>query len=184
MRITNVRSLVAAGLLLCCSRAVAQGAAAQQPGAAPLKRTEVRVIGCLVRVENGAWRPGAFVSGASKSAQTLPPSGFVLKDAALATAPAGSSGPVATKSEREFQLVKTDVPLKDFAGQQVEVKGRLASGGGSHGPADLSPTSTGTGASSSDQQSQAAETAGSYQNVLQVTSLRSLSASCPPQGGR
>jgi hypothetical protein len=183
MATKNATSLLFTGLLLSYSLgASAQHGDAQQPGSTAQDASDVTVIGCLMRVDTSGRGPGTYHD---RSSSQLPPSsGFVLKDAAIATAPTGTSGAVATKSEREFRLLKTDVPLKKFAGQQVEVKGRLGSGGGSPDAApEGTPTATKGSGSGSAADSRAAGTSGRGYNMLQVTSVRALSPACPPPGG-
>jgi hypothetical protein len=185
MSMKNARTSASAVLLLSWSlTASARSGGAQQPGATPRTPTELTVIGCIMRIDTSALRPGTTDTGETRSAQKGTPSGFVLKDAAVATASTSTKGPVATKSEREFQLVKTDVPFEKFAGHQVEAKGRLGSGDASRDAGSGGSSAAAGGSSASgDRQGQLPETAGSYQNVLHVTSLRSLSGTCPPPGG-
>jgi hypothetical protein len=188
MATKNATCLLLTGLLLYGSLgASAQRGDDQQPARTPQDATDVTMIGCLMRVDTSGWGPGTPHQEQSSPSRLPPSSGFVLKDAAMATAPTGTSGGIATKSEREYRLLKTDVPLEKFAGQQVEVKGRLGPAGRSpdtaSGAAPKATRGTGGGAAA-DSQRQAVSTSGGDHNMLQITSVRALSTSCPPPGGR
>src|SRR3954453_7642274 len=127
MRTTNAAVGLGTAFLWCSIATLAQsGGAHQQPEAA--NSTEVTVIGCLMPLDDSAWRPGTS-AGADRSA-TLSSAGFALKDAAIVSPSSGASGEVSKRSEREFHLAKTKVQLQKFSGQQIEVKARLGSGDG------------------------------------------------------
>jgi hypothetical protein len=161
-------------------RISAQSAPAQEDAA------EVIVIGCLVRLDNTALRPGpGTTSAARRDSQNPPSSGFALKDAAIVPRPTSATGSVATRSEREFRLVKTELDLQKFAGQQVEVKARVV--GDSLHAADTASAKTGP-----DERGQPAEqrpgsdtrAPNETANTLRLTAVRVLSRTCPAPGGR
>lgn len=138
-----------------------------QPGekanAQSMTTDEVTLIGCLVRLDTSAWRAGTTDPIPAGHAGQLPSSGYALKDAIQPTGPVPESGPVQTRSEREFGLAKGDVSVDRFAGHQVVIKGRLASTPNSQPPADASPTP-------------------GHDSMIEVIDVRSLSPSCPPRG--
>jgi hypothetical protein len=182
MRTANVTQ--AARALLCCSMMAAiQPTRANQSAPAQQNGPEVIVIGCLVRLDDSNWRPGTTASAGGRSSP--PSSGFALKDAAVVPQPTAVTGMVATKSEREFRLPKTDVALEKFEGRQVELKGRLI--GGDSQDAGEASMKTGRGAATPSADAHpAADSRASNQtgNTLQVTAARALSQTCPAQGGR
>jgi hypothetical protein len=143
--------------------------ASQQPqspepsAAAHATPREILVVGCLVRLDDSARRPG-FGEGTRSDVPGQPESsGFALKDAAEIKEPVTTSGPIRTKSEREFRLVKADVAFADHVAHQVEIKGRLLTPGGSPDQAAPAPT---------------------HSNMIEATAVRSISSTCPAQGGR
>jgi hypothetical protein len=183
-------NLTSAAMLLCCS-IFASGVRsnATQSGPAQENAAEVIVIGCLVRLDNSAWRPGT-ASGAGRGASRNPAlSGFALKDAVIVQGPpraTGATGLVATRSEREFRLVKTDLELEleKFVGQQVEVKARpVGSDSLDAGAATSTTTSRDTQTADRGHES-GTRAVNQTANLLRVISARALSRTCPPPGGR
>jgi hypothetical protein len=187
MRIGNLTTLRSAGVLLCCSivasgehSSAAQSQPAQENGA------EVIVIGCVVRLDDSAFRPGTTSGSRRTSSRNPPSSGFVLKDAAIVPQPTGTTGSVQTNSEREFHLVKSEFALEKFAGQQVEVKARVVAGDAPGEAAAPSTTTSGDEGGRSADKRPGAETRGPNEtaSMLRVTAARALSRTCPAQGGR
>jgi hypothetical protein len=185
MRTANRSILTSAAMLLCCSIFVSGvRSSATQSGPAQENAAEVIVIGCLVRLDNSAWRPGT-TSGARRSSSRNPAlSGFALKDAVIVPRPARATGLVATRSEREFQLVKTDLEVEKFVRQQVELKARLV-GRDSLDAGAATSTTTSRDTQSADRSHESGTRAPNQTaNLLRVTSARALSRTCPPPGGR
>jgi hypothetical protein len=145
---------------------------APQSGSSPQASTDVTVIGCVVRLDDSARRPGTTSGAGAASSRSPASSGFALKDAAIMSAPEGAKGAVATRSEREFRLLKTDVKLEKFAGKQVELKAQLVA----DGPSGEKPAAHGAAS--------AGRNGSSDGNSLRVTAVRALGDTCPAQGGR
>jgi hypothetical protein len=144
-----------------------QGVPAQGP-----QGEEVVLVGCLVRIDTSARRPGTTGSTPPGKSVRAAASGFALKDAAVAKE--GATGPVATKSEQEVAIAKSDkVDLAAHVNRQVEVKGRLGgqASDGRGGPAGASATAAGGQSGSSSPTARDAD--------FHVTSIRTISDTCP-----
>lgn len=137
---------------------------AQAPANAAPTATEMTVIGCLVRLDTSAWRPGTSDQMPASHPGQPASAGYALKDAAESTGAAPETGPVDTRSDREFGIVKGSVNVEGFAGHQVVIKGR--------------PTSTASpGAAPA-----AARQPPGHDLMIDVTAIRSISDACPPRG--
>ena len=132
--------------------------------AAQAKNDEVTVIGCVVQLDRSAWRPGTSDSIPAGHPGQPASSGYALKDALVSTGDEPKSGPVATRSDREFGIAKGDVSVERFAGHQVVIKGRL--------------TST---AKASEPASDPKRPSPGHDAMIEVTAVRTLSDSCPPR---
>jgi hypothetical protein len=152
--------------LFVSAAALSQPPLSAQPAAAPdqsnsARADDVTVIGCLVRLDTSALRPGTSDPIPSGHPGQPVSAGYALKEA-IATAAEPERGPVATRSDREFGIAKGDVSVDRFAGHQVVIKGRLISTGG-------------------DAVDKALPVPG-HDVLIDVTSVRSISDSCPPRG--
>jgi hypothetical protein len=125
---------------------------------------EVTVIGCLVRLDTSARRPGTSDRIPSGRPGQPASSGYALKDALVSTGEEPATGPVATRSDREFGLAKGDVDVERFAGHQVVIKGRLP------------------GTAANERSADASHPTPSHDAMIEVRAVRSISASCPPRG--
>ena len=155
--------IVAAASMVVAVRA--QYGSAQQ-AAAPQgsQEQEVVLVGCLVRIDTSARRPGT--TGSTPPGKPVRPanSGFGLKDVAVASKE-GATGPVATRSEQEVALAKSDkVDLAAHLNRQVEIKGR-----------------TGPGASPADGRQSGNVSSSGGDSDFHVTSIRTISDTCPPR---
>ena len=176
MRATHAIGSHAAAVVMLCWTVIGSAQSQQQgttgkPGD-PSDNPEITVIGCLLRTDRSAWRPGTSnhtAPGESPKGK----SGLVLKDAAVWTGPA-PTGPVVIRSEREFSLIHDkNVKLEKSVGRQVEIKGKLlADATGTTGRQTGQPSGRGSGEN--------AATPPPRVNVLQVTALRPISDDCPP----
>ena len=136
----------------------AAGAAAQ------VENAELTLIGCLVRLDRSAWRPGTSDTIPAGHRGQPASSGYALKEALVSTGDEPKTGPVATRSDREFGIAKGDVSVSRFAGHQVVIKGRLTSTATATDPAiNAKPASPG------------------HDAMINVTAIRTLSESCPPR---
>lgn len=138
-------------------------AEAYASNAQPVSRSEVSIVGCLVRKDTSALRPGTSGTTPPVSGPSHTRLGFVLKEAAIWKGTSPPSGQVNTHSDREFGLTTDkDVKLDEHANHQVEIKGWLVSSKDpEHQALPLPPTHDG--------------------NVIQIVSIRSLSDECPPR---
>jgi hypothetical protein len=140
---------------------------------------EVTFVGCLVRIDTGAWRPGTTDTVPAGSGRSTLSSGYALKDAAVASIAPNAAGPIDTRSGREFGVQKGDVKVDRFAGHQVEIKGRLTGSIESPGRDTLAAVEVGT--SGGDRDPAAPDGARrSNSGRIAVTAIRSLSDTCPP----
>lgn len=140
---------------------------------------EVTIVGCLVRTDRSAWRPGTTGStDPGKSPKSA--SGLVVKKAA--TSPEASR-----HSEREVRLKVEGVDVDEHVGHQVEVKGTFPVGADPTSSASTAPATTsqsgGAGASSSatGTTSTSLPRLSERDNELRVTAIRTLDAACPPR---
>jgi hypothetical protein len=126
-------------------------------------KSEVSIVGCLVRKDTSALRPGTSGTTPPVSGAVQTTLGFVLKEAAIWKGTSPPSGQVSTHSDREFGLTTNkDVGLDEHANHQVEIRGWLVSASDpEHEVLPLPPTHDG--------------------NVIQIVSIRSLSDECPPR---
>ena len=157
--------------LFVIAAALTQPPVSAQPAQPPTQSNDsatpdgMAVTGCLVRLDTSAWRPGT--SDAIPAGHRGQPvsSGYALKEAVESTGAEPATGPVATRSDREFGIAKGDVSVGGFAGHQVVINGRLTSiVPGSAAAADRTHLPPGHNA------------------MIDVTAIRSISASCPPRG--
>jgi len=155
-----VSNLVSTSLVSMSQQATSSQAGHNNP---PVGESEVSVVGCLLRADTSAWRAGT--SGTTSAIPAPSPStlGFVLKEATIWTAAQAPSGPVTTRSDREFGLTSDkNVRLRRYSNQQVEIKGWLVS---SRDPSNtvfpLPPSHDG--------------------NIIKIDSVRTLSEECPPR---
>ena len=142
---------------------------AQQPQtAAPAKAasdgTEMTVVGCLVRLDTSAWRPGTSDQIPAGHRGQLSSAGYALKDAAESTGAAPETGPIDTRSDREFGIAKGSVSVERFAGHQVVITGR-----------PMTTASNGEVPAAENQPP-------GHDLMIDVTAIRSISDECPPRG--
>ena len=110
---------------------------AQAP-AAPATAAEVTIVGCLVRTDSSAHRPGTSYSstngkgGSPALANGGAGSGLALKDAAVVTKHEAASTPAEEKAAghaglQEFRALSGEAKpkLDEHVGTEVEVQGRL-----------------------------------------------------------
>ena len=161
----------AAGFVL-STRAPRQGPAYQADGGS----AELTMIGCLVRIDTGAWRPGTTDTVPAGPGRRTSSSGYALKDAAVASIAPNAAGPIDTRSGREFGVQKGEVKVDRFAGHQVEITGRLTLS--IESPSRDAPTADMVGTSGRDPA--ALDAARSSSGTIAVTAIRSLSDTCPP----
>jgi hypothetical protein len=100
----------------------------ETPAEQTAQPAEVTLVGCLMRIDTSAWRPGTSDTTPAGSGRTDVSSGFALKDAAIASSADQTRGPIDTRSAREFSVAKGEVKVDGFAGHQVEVKGHVSGG--------------------------------------------------------
>jgi hypothetical protein len=88
---------------------------------------EVTLIGCLVRTDTSARRPGTTGSTPPGESERQANAGFALKHAAAAAKPA--AGAVDTHSSAEVSVAATGkVDLAAHVNHQVEIKGHMGKG--------------------------------------------------------
>jgi len=177
------------GVAMCVGFALIPLAARQQtaqtpaPAAAAAQTGEgdLTIVGCLMRTDRSANRPGTSFSSTNGAgsgpaiANGGAGSGFVLKDAAIAThaepatATAGAAH-AASGGFQEFRLITTDntLNLAGHVNTHVEVRGRLVVPGTRDSAASgAAPRAEGPrlniGA-----------------NAVTVTAIRTLAPDCPP----
>lgn len=125
-----------------------QSPATQPPASTP---KEVMLIGCLVRTDTSALRPGTTGSTPPGETEQQANAGFALKQAAPAAKPA--TGAVDTHSSAEVSIAAAaNVDLAPHVDHQVEVKGHMGKGA-AHRTGDTD---------------------------FQVTSIRTISETCQP----
>ena len=135
------------------------------PPNAAAKAAEITVVGCLVRLDTSAWRPGTTDPVPAGHPGQPVSSGYAVKNAAVVSSDrAPATGPVSTRSDREFGIVKGDVNVAGFAGHQVEITGRL--------------TST---APAGDSSTDATRVSPGQDVLIDVSAVRSISDDCPPR---
>jgi hypothetical protein len=113
---------------------------------------EITMVGCLMRTDTSAWRPGPGTAHESGN-ERKPQLAFVLKSAA--------DSPEAVKgSRREIGLRVEGMKIDEHVKHIVEVKGRLGDG------------------STTDDGKSSLRTLSEGGNPLQVKSIRTLKANC------
>jgi hypothetical protein len=148
----------------------------QKPGEASNSHSadapKLTVVGCLVRTDTSAWRSGTSGNTPAASSEKVS-SGFSLKDALEWTDAKPPTGPVRTRSEREFEVVSEgDIDLGDHQDRQVVIKGTFI--GGMRVPTAAVGTSGSTDA-------RIDRPYAPEGRVLRVESIQSLSDTCPPR---
>jgi hypothetical protein len=155
-------SNLASSTLIPTQQTAPQPPAEDQANRQPASGSEVSVVGCLVRTDTSARRPGT--SGTTLPAPAAYPTrlGFALKEAIVWTGAPISTGPVETRSTREFGLTTNkDIRLGHHANHQVEIRGWLVSSRDpDHDVLPLPPSHDG--------------------NFIRIDSVRTLSDHCPP----
>jgi hypothetical protein len=157
------------GALFIVAAALTPPPVAAQQGGRPAQAdasstaSETTLIGCVVRLDTSARRPGTSDPIPAGHPGQPASSGFALKDAIVSTGEEPARGPIETRSEREFGIARGKVSVERSAGQQVLIKGRL--------------TST---ARSGDASADAKPAVPGHNAMIDVTAVRSLSDTCPP----
>jgi hypothetical protein len=169
---------IAAGQQTAPTRPAATAAPATRDG-------DVVIVGCLMRTDRSANRPGTSYSSTNGEgrgpalANGGAGSGFVLKDAAVAThAEPASATPGAAHAARggfqEFRVIAPNdanakLNLAEHVNTQVEVRGRLVV------PEAPDSAAGGAGAVAGPRLNIGA-------NAVTVTAIRTLAPTCPPAG--